>query len=182
MMIKQGNRPCSHLVSDFQRLIMEAGWSITAPSVFEIFYKALNEDVKDEIAKQDRPVTTNEYFKMAIKIDNRLFERKQEKRQDNSAKSTPKKFKDSSNGSYKPRKSTGMNVKTPSSNLMATGRPKLTEEEKARRKQKGLCIYCGESGHILKNCPARPKNTANATSSSSQSSNSAQSENSSAQH
>ena len=76
MMIKQGNRPCSHLVSDFQRLIMEAGWSITAPSVFEIFYKALNEDVKDEIAKQDRPVTTNEYFKMAIKIDNRLNKRK----------------------------------------------------------------------------------------------------------
>lgn len=34
-------------------------------------------------------------------------------------------------------------------------REPLTEEEKARRKRLGLCPYCGNSGHILEDCPAK---------------------------
>ena len=31
----------------------------------------------------------------------------------------------------------------------------LSEEEKTRRRQKGLCLYCGDPNHMRENCPRR---------------------------
>lgn len=33
----------------------------------------------------------------------------------------------------------------------------LTQEEKDRRRKLGLCLYCGEKGHLIKNCSIRPQ-------------------------
>lgn len=40
----------------------------------------------------------------------------------------------------------------------ATLRPHapLSQEEKARRRNLGLCIYCGGSGHVIRTCPLKP--------------------------
>lgn len=32
----------------------------------------------------------------------------------------------------------------------------LTPQEKERRRKLGLCIYCGETGHVIRNCPIKP--------------------------
>lgn len=32
----------------------------------------------------------------------------------------------------------------------------LSQEEKDRRRKLGLCNYCGEKGHLVRNCPIRP--------------------------
>lgn len=32
----------------------------------------------------------------------------------------------------------------------------LSQEEKNRRRNLGLCIYCGGSGHVIRNCPLKP--------------------------
>ena len=37
--------------------------------------------------------------------------------------------------------------------LGASTRQKLSLEELNRRTKEGLCRYCGESGHYVKNCP-----------------------------
>ena len=174
MNLRQGNRPCSYLVSEFQRLLLEAGWSEKAPSVFEIFYKTLNEDVKDEISRFDRPETISEYFNLAVKIDNRIFERKQEK-QNSSASNRPKTTFNSSNRSPRSGKSHTNHLKPFMTNNVAATRGKLTDEEKERRKKEGLCIYCGESGHLLKDCDQRKGRNSAASSST-------RSENSKAQH
>ncbi|KAG6174720.1 hypothetical protein E4U51_000932 [Claviceps purpurea] len=42
----------------------------------ELFYNGLREDVKDEIAKEDRPDTFDEFVSKVIKIDNRLYARR----------------------------------------------------------------------------------------------------------
>ncbi|KAG6292004.1 hypothetical protein E4U09_003620 [Claviceps aff. purpurea] len=42
----------------------------------ELFYDGLREDVKDEIAKEDRPDTFDEFVSKVIKIDNRLYARR----------------------------------------------------------------------------------------------------------
>jgi Zinc knuckle len=34
---------------------------------------------------------------------------------------------------------------------------KLTQEEKKRRMENKLCLYCGKPGHIVKECPTAPK-------------------------
>ena len=38
---------------------------------------------------------------------------------------------------------------------MLSGSPRLTEEEKERRRRNNLCLYCGGSGHMVRNCPAK---------------------------
>ncbi|KAG6158705.1 hypothetical protein E4U37_005250 [Claviceps purpurea] len=45
----------------------------------ELFYDGLREDVKDEIAKEDRPDTFDEFVSKVIKIDNRLYARRLER-------------------------------------------------------------------------------------------------------
>ncbi len=44
----------------------------------------------------------------------------------------------------------------------STKHPRLTEEEKERRRSQRLCLYCGEAGHFRQNCPHRPINRDNA--------------------
>lgn len=147
--LKQKGRSASALVSDFQRLSMEVKWSSEA--LFSIFYQALNDEVKDEICKCDRPLTIDEYYKLAIRIDNRLFERRQERK--------------SSSCSYKPSlypvQTTQVNHKSTDSDAMVIGatnaRGPLSIQEKQRRRRDGLCMYCGSGEHLLDACSIRPK-------------------------
>ena len=39
------------------------------------YYRGLKDEVKDELYKEDRPATLSVYIVMAVKIDNRQFER-----------------------------------------------------------------------------------------------------------
>ena len=39
--------------------------------------------------------------------------------------------------------------------IMGAARTKLTEEEKEHRKKNGLCFYCGEKGHMSRDCQKR---------------------------
>ena len=36
---------------------------------------------------------------------------------------------------------------------MELGRLRLSREERSRRLQRGLCMYCGSSGHQVQHCP-----------------------------
>ncbi|CAG1990140.1 unnamed protein product [Fusarium graminearum] len=45
----------------------------------EIYYRSLKEEVKDELHKADRPNNLTEYITIAIKIDERQYERRREK-------------------------------------------------------------------------------------------------------
>ncbi|KAI3355849.1 hypothetical protein L3Q82_004229 [Scortum barcoo] len=38
---------------------------------------------------------------------------------------------------------------------MQIGRTRLTPEERARRRQGNLCLYCGQAGHFISRCPAK---------------------------
>ncbi|KAF5500005.1 hypothetical protein CGCA056_v014964 [Colletotrichum aenigma] len=52
---------------------------LTKETKIFIFYQGLKDEVKDEIVKIDRPKDFLQYADLAIKIDNRLFERRKEK-------------------------------------------------------------------------------------------------------
>ncbi|MDP1546978.1 MAG: reverse transcriptase domain-containing protein [Anaerolineales bacterium] len=43
-----------------------------------------------------------------------------------------------------------------SASTMAPLRGPLTPEERLRRREKGLCLYCGKSGHMARECPSAP--------------------------
>lgn len=40
-------------------------------------------------------------------------------------------------------------------------RSHLSAEEKNRRRNLGLCLYCGEPGHMIRNCPVKPSRNTN---------------------
>ena len=44
--------------------------------LIDIFYKEFRNDVKDEIIKLNRNINFENYISQAIRIDNRLFERR----------------------------------------------------------------------------------------------------------
>ena len=126
------------------------------------FYSGLKPQVKDALALRDKdPATTQELSELAIRLDNRIFERKSEIQP-----------------AYKPPQASWSSHPTPSpstapqpmdldANHTKKHKP-LTPEERQQRRSKNLCLYCGDPHHFIQNCPLRkspwkPKPTISAT-------------------
>ena len=76
--ITKGNRPAATMAADFRWLMAETRWNDNA--LMHAFYRALNDDVKDELCKRDRPETLAALMEVAIRIDNCLFKCRQERK------------------------------------------------------------------------------------------------------
>jgi hypothetical protein len=162
--LKQGNQPVSTLAAEFRRLATELDW--TQNSLMDAFYNALLDRVKDKISEDERPATLNEFINKAIKIDDRQFQRIQEKRAQSFSQGPPKKFISESSNSQRThsyqnihpnRKETYSTSKEPTPMILDSGRRKpLSQSDKEYRRANNLCLYCGNSGHILSQCPVRP--------------------------
>ena len=66
--ICQGNCPAATLVSEFQRLTLKTKWLDSI--LFNLFYQAHNNTLKDEIWESDCPNSMDEYYKLTIFINN----------------------------------------------------------------------------------------------------------------
>lgn len=76
MKLKQGGS-ASEYAAHFKQLTTHISWVDDA--LMSQFYEGLREDVKDEISKMDRPDDFAKYVAMAVRIDNCVFERRQER-------------------------------------------------------------------------------------------------------
>jgi hypothetical protein len=102
--------------------------------LYDQYYKGLKDHVKDEIARLDVPESLNDLIVMAIKIDNRYYERAIER-----------KGLYAGHQNRSERKSYG-------SDLMELDaaqkfKPKPSKEVISQRREKGLCFECGLPGH-----------------------------------
>jgi hypothetical protein len=70
--------PASAYAAEFRRIC--ARINSTDDTKIVMFYQGLKEEVKDEMARHDRPKDFLQYVELAVKLDNRLYERRQEKR------------------------------------------------------------------------------------------------------
>ncbi|OBS15594.1 hypothetical protein FPOA_20713 [Fusarium poae] len=68
---------CAAHSAKFRQLAAKTEWDDEA--LMEIYYRSLKEEVKDELYKADRPDNLTEYITMAVKIDERQYERRKEK-------------------------------------------------------------------------------------------------------
>ena len=141
-----------------------------------IFYSGLPDYIKDEISHVGKPCTLDGYPTLMQTIDARYWEHKSEilrqtknssplstsnsksstsssnskgksKEKDNKSKGSNNKSKGSSS-SFSTSKSAAPNA---SSYLRKDG--KLTEEECQWCIKDKLCMFCGQSGHMVKDCP-----------------------------
>jgi hypothetical protein len=169
--LKQTNSAAAY-ASEFMRLRGLVPWNDEACKY--AFYQGLRESVKDELAKLDHPSSLPEYITLAIKIDNRLHDRAVEKRSAVSSMLTQVHgHKPSPAHSLVLRapapRSSSIPVQVPRGPAISRTAPypvsmpmeidggrrfaPLSDEEKRRRRQSGLCLYCARPGHIATHCP-----------------------------
>jgi hypothetical protein len=155
--IKQGTRGASTLVSDFHRLAVESKWPDAA--LIQLFYNALNSNLKDEICRFDRPDNIEEFYKLAVRLDNRLTERRNERKGDIERapfKTLPK--KDPNAMVIGTTQVQANKLEESSDSDSRSIKRGLTKEERQFRKENNLCAYCGSDEHGINDCLKR-KNT-----------------------
>ena len=140
--LRQGTRSASIYASDFRQLASDINWGEEA--LVSQFYWGLRDDVKDLLLSLPDPQTLNEAISQAVKCDNRLFQRRLDQRPRHQATRSNATMSANSLSSHSEAEAMQIDaarVKT------------LTPEEKKRRMEEGLCLYCGEEGHKVGNCP-----------------------------
>lgn len=131
-----------HLVREFRRIASHIDWD--EDSTMELLYDALREDVKDEIAKEDRPDTFDEFASKIIKIDNRLYARRLERGGRNNFKPSTRRYQP--NTGRRRGGSTAYGV-----------HPGPMELDVANREKGKACYNCGKTGHFANKCKAPKK-------------------------
>lgn len=159
--LTQGNRPMANYIADFRRLMGDVdGYS--EKTFMHMVKMGMNEAVKDAMVyMQTEPKDFDDLAKEAIKIDTRLYERRQEKGHSNHP--TPRRPQPVPAPPPTNPKAT-IDDKAPNAfphsapvpiHIDAQRRGRITPEERQRRQASGACFYCGQSGHVARACPNR---------------------------
>ena len=143
--LKQLKGSCLTYATKFRRLAHETGFNNGA--LVNFFRKGLSEEIKDRLANAlEEPEELEDLISLCVKIDQRLYDRRIEKGGNVNSQSTQPRFP--------PRQPNG-----PAPMDLDSAQPKkftkLTAEERKRRFDEGLCLYCGDKTHKLASCPAR---------------------------
>jgi hypothetical protein len=133
----------SAYAAEFRRLAALTKWDNQA--LHFQFYKGLKESVKDEIMRDEKPPLLDDLIAKAIRIDDRQYERACEKR---GQQPRPNQKNPTENFSA----ASGMDV-----DAVTIKTKKLTPEEKQRRFDFDLCLYCGGEDHHARECKLKNK-------------------------
>jgi hypothetical protein len=151
----------------------------------DMFYNKLGSDIKDRLVMMEMAPTLQGLINQAITLDQRDFQRRLEDKNSassnkrrrvdtklDSADSKPQSSRDNSRTNPKPDSTDSRINSKPKSSSSSAGPSKssapafssrskprgpLTDAEKQRRKDKGLCLYCGNPGHFADACPNLPQ-------------------------
>lgn len=142
LLLRQGRQTVSDYSIQFRTLAVSAGWN--AEAMYDVFFNGLSEEVKDELLPHTLPTGFDELVDMAIRVDVRLGQRRRMK--------TSLAF---------PRQETRLPTPVSSpvvpdtSEPMQVDRARLSPAERERRLRDKACLYCGQQGHFLANCPLK---------------------------
>jgi len=146
-------KSASAYTTKFQQHAAILGWD--DEPLINMYYRGLKDNVKDELSRDEWPDDIQDFYAKTIRIDNRIWQRAQEKRgyqapriSNHGAKRQP----------AKPAYHSSTNDQGYLMDLSKMERKKLSEKEKKRRYDEGLCVYCGSPDHKLKDCTSKKKN------------------------
>ena len=145
--LQQGKGDLITYLSSFNRLIAETSWP--EEKRLALYYKGLNDELKDVLAQIDpQPRTCTDLINLTLRLDHRLAERVGDRRYGDRAYTRIDRGRTADNGGV------------PCQEPMEIGSVKspLTRSEKELRRRNGQCLYCGKKGHFVRDCPIRPQN------------------------
>jgi transposase InsO family protein len=144
--------------SEFQQTISHLDWDEEA--YVAIFEDGLQEEVKDELIKVDRPTELSRMIELAVKIDNRLYERRRERDNTRRWRQLGQKYypKNRSNFSQSVTTRSDDPYGPKPMDLDAIRNQKMSPQERDYRQKQQLCFYCGQNGHMIRECPKKQNN------------------------
>jgi hypothetical protein len=150
---------CSNYTTEFNRIIVNTSYNDAAK--LDLYHYGLKDEVKDLLLSFEPTTDLKTYQRNAIKCDDRIYQRKLEKknssfRYDNPIERT--RYQQQPESFPRHRTNNGPTPMDIDSLKLVNGR--LSEEERRNRKQNGLCMYCGLKGHISRLCPKKPSGNA----------------------
>lgn len=137
--LSQGKRSAAEYALLFLTLAAQTTW--VEDTLKLLFRRGLTSELQSELACRDEGKSLSEFIDLAIQIDNLICSQ-------HSTRATPR---------Y-PHET------TTASEPMQLGFTHLTPEERERRMQNHLCLYCGQSGHMKTSCPVRPSSSSQSVS------------------
>ena len=154
--LQQGSRPASIYASEFRQLACDVNWDDQA--LCDQFRRGLRNDVKNLLLNFPEPTSLSQVISQAVQCDNRLFESRLEER-------GPRRFQPSTRQTpiarpyiSAPPASSNLSSSNDAHTPMEIDRTRfqpLTDAQRRYRRDNGLCLYCGTSGHVIRQCPVR---------------------------
>jgi hypothetical protein len=136
--------PCYKYTSTFLQLLTKVNW--TEESKKESYYFGLKSEVKDEFYKIPRDTTSFiDYTQAAIQIDNRQWERKQEKKAERNGNLSR----------YRPQANQGKKREEYVARDNGTRPGKMDIDTINQKKFTGECRACGKKGHKEADCRSK---------------------------
>ncbi|KAI2655929.1 Transposon Tf2-6 polyprotein [Labeo rohita] len=143
--LRQENRSVTDYSIKFRTLDAECRWNLEVE--WDMFLHGLADYIKDEIYSLELPTSLDGLVDLAIRVDKRLQQRDQRVRRAPAANQL----------THLPVTSSDADVSLSEPEPMQMGRSRLSLEEKRRRRNEGLCLYCGAAGHIAAQCPVKAR-------------------------
>ncbi|KAL0192337.1 hypothetical protein M9458_010633, partial [Cirrhinus mrigala] len=142
--LRQGKNTAADYALTFRTLAAQTRWPDDPLKL--LFRKGLNAELQSELACRDEGRSLAQFIDLAIRVDNLLRSRRPR------LAFTP---------------SVSVSAPQPENEPMQLGVTRISLEERERRIQANLCLYCGLPGHMRSSCPTRPARKTAAVSSNS---------------
>lgn len=139
--LRQASRDLITYTSEFQRLASELDWS--QETLIQYYRRGLQDEIRRELIHFDTPNTLLEMISLASRMEARIKEYHMSSTRDNQRRrdNLP---------TFKPN--TPLDENSSPMEVGGQRKPRLTDQEKQRRRQYNLCMYCGDADHQVLHC------------------------------